>query len=222
MRLRSLKSALFGLAALGLGAVAAAQGYTVNGDVPPPHVQAEFRNVWGIPPGDYFLRPNGDMGLVGGPVLFNYNTLATNPNRTGAPTTQPAPSPQPAPGPGTASASPIVGMVVMWQRSPSPMMPLSGGSGGDIHICPGGVFHQANMGSITAARRGAGPTSSDPIYTTTIRSNRSGMYQIRGGRVYFQSNDGETFDYALSDMLNGSWQRGRVRYAVQRNAANCL
>lgn len=216
---RRIKSILAGLAAIGLGTLAHAQGYTINGNVPPPHIQDEFRGVWGIPEGDYYMLPNGDMGLVGGPVLFNYKTLPTNPNRTGTPGPTAAPPAPPAPNPD--NSNPVVGMVVMWERMPSPISPTRIGGGGDIHICPGGVFHQWGQGSITAYSTGVGPGATGPVYSTSFASNRSGEYDIRGGRVYFLSRDGETFDYALSDMLRGSWRMNNIYYAVQPSAANC-
>lgn len=219
-RKRRIKSVLAGLTAFGLGALAHAQGYTINGNVPPPHIQDEFRYVWGIPEGDYYMLPGGDMGLVGGPILFNYNTLPTNPNRTGTP--GPAPAPQaPPPAPNPDSNNPVVGMVVMWERMPSPISPTRIGGGGDIHICPGGVFHQWGQGSITAYSTGVGPGGTAPVYSTSFASNRSGNYRIEGGWVHFQSGDGERFSYTLSDMLRGSWRDDRIFYAVQPGAANC-
>ena len=216
---------------------AADTGYTVNAQSLPLE-QAYLLAEAGLPPGGYWLDPDGNFGIVGEPIpllrLTPEDIQATGPwppfqalpPSASTPSSEPVAPPPPSAPPKQERASPrpkqgrvagVDGTRLFWIQT---SILSNNGASGYVHFCPGGLVYTSSEGSFMVG--GAGSGSAGGAYT----SNASGRWSLaeEDGQPYVNVHygDGSSEWYWVAALKDGrSWRSGQYRFAAEPGKATC-
>ena len=153
-------------------------------------------------------QKNSASPLTQAPTNNNYQQRQNNQQNTGS---------------GGQAFNRISGSKLYIYTSSSSVLSSSSSSYSEIDFCPNGYFkdyseastyvqggnYDYNTGTYDA---GAGAASS---------GNYNGSWSIGNGALILQYGNGQTASYDLNEVLSGSWQRGRTKFAMDWNKGSC-
>lgn len=197
---------------------------TINGQALTPQQRAFFDQL-GLPHGDYYLKENGDLGIIGNDPMLNLIKMFEEMQRQaqgGAPAFGGQAGQSQQPYQSSPQNGGIEGMRVFWVYSPSIFSGATGGSSGYIHLCPGGVFYRSSEGSISVGGDYNSEYQMNDSWAGAAGTSRgAGRWMVQNGTVSMVDNNGNRTDVPMSTISQGSWKWGQTKYAVERGRASC-
>jgi len=213
--------------------------YRVNGEAPPIPMQ-QMMMLNGLAPGDYYLEPDGDFGMVGQEPFLNVNggqPLGRDPAAGAAPSPGAGAPVQTTPQAGAPAATTptgahadlvkeATGARIFWVYSPSIISGATGGSSGYVHLCPGGVAYRSSEGALSVggdynSEYGVNDSWAGVAHTSAERGRWTIEDSPEGPMLAVYNAEGGAQRVLVRIARQGRWTFGQTKYAIEANKASC-